>query len=113
VRWVLDAALSHSRAVGLSIEAFRARGQSFVVHRHELDYLRPAFVGDLIEVETRVLCIRTASSVRETLIRREIGGDVLLRARTSWAYIDLESGRATRIPADVRDRFPIDDPQTR
>lgn len=110
VRWVLDAALSHSSAVGLDVAAFRARGQVFVVHRHELDYLRPALAGDLLTVETRVIEMRTASSVRETLIHREGDDKLLFHGRTSWAFIDLRSGRPARIPDDVRARFALDPP---
>lgn len=110
VRWVLEAALDHSRAAGINAADYRARGQCFVVRRHELDYLRPALCGDVLIVETRVVAMRPASSTRETTIHREGDGALLLRARTGWAFIDLASGRPTRIPGDVRARFPLDPP---
>lgn len=116
VRWVLDAARSHSSAVGLGPSEYVARGQAFVVRRHELTYRRPAFAGDVLTVETRVVALRGASSVRETVIYRgepETPGDLgetLLQARTGWAFIALESGRPTRIPEDIRARFAIDPP---
>ena len=46
LRWVLQAAVSHSTAVGLGTQSFRDRGQAFVVHRHELDYVMIQISGD-------------------------------------------------------------------
>ena len=106
LRWVLEAALAHSTALGLPEEAYLARGQAWVVHRHELEYLRPALAGDRLAIETRVASMSVASSVRKTAIRR--GGETLLRANTDWVYVELSRGRPSRIPKEVRDRFPIE-----
>lgn len=110
LRWTLAAALAHSGAVGLTAADYRALGQSFVVRRHLLDYLRQALPGEALVVETRVVRLGGASSQRQTLIYRKEGReDVLIfRALTDWAFIDLRSGRPTRIPADIRARFAVD-----
>lgn len=108
VRWIVDAAVDHSTALGLSPAAYRERRAAFVVRRQQIDYLRPAVRGDDLNVETRVLAMRTASSERETLIRMRSTGALILAATTLWAYIDLTTGRPTRIPADIRDRYPIE-----
>ena len=80
LRWVLEAALAHSTARGLDEAAYKARGQGWVVRRHEIDYLRAAFAGDELVVETRVAGVAAASSTRRTRIFRE--GDLLARAAT-------------------------------
>ena len=104
LRWVLEAALAHSTALGWPEEAYLARGQAWVVRRHELDYLRPALAADRLQVQTRVESMSVASSVRKTEIFR---GDVLLMsASTDWVYVALPSGRPVRIPPEVRSRFP-------
>ena len=108
LRWVLDAALAHSTALGLDEEAYLARGQAWVVRKHELTYLRPAFGGDRLRVETRVENMSAASSVRRTRIVRPSDGAVLLEAATDWVYVDIARGKPARIPPDVRDRFPIE-----
>ena len=46
------------------------------------------------------------ASVRKTRILR--GTDVLARAATDWAFIDLLRQRAVRIPDDVKSRFPLE-----
>lgn len=108
LRWVQEAAMAHSVAVGLGMDEYLARGAAFVVTRHEIDYLRPAVAGDQVEVETRVCAITTATSERRTAVRRARDGELLARAVTRWAYVELASGRPARIPPDVRARFPID-----
>ena len=37
----------------------------------------------------------------------------LLRAQTKWAFIDLDSGRPTRIPAEVLAAFSLQQPASR
>lgn len=114
LRWTLAAALAHSGAVGLTAADYRALGQSFVVRRHLLDYLRQALPGEALVVETRVVRLSGASSQRQTLIYRVQGreeglkDELIFRALTDWAFIDLRSGRPTRIPADIRARFAVD-----
>jgi acyl-CoA thioester hydrolase len=106
LRWVLDAALAHSTARGLDEAAYKARGQGWVVRRHEIDYLRAALEGDDLIVETRVATVSAASSTRRTRILRD--GEVLARAATDWAYVDYRTGRPVRIPDDVKARFELE-----
>ena len=110
LRWVQDAATAHSAAVGLGLAEYRSAGRVFVVRRHTIDYLRPALLGERLEVETRVTALGAASSERQTEIRRAGDAAVLARAVTGWAYIDLACGRPVRIPDDVRERFMLDPP---
>ena len=106
LRWVLEAALAHSTAKGLDEAAYKARGQGWVVRRHEIDYLRAAFAGDVLVVETRVASIAAASSTRRTRILRE--GEVLARAATNWAYVDFRTSRPMRIPEEVKSLFEVE-----
>ena len=85
-----------------------------MVRRHLLDYLRQALPGEALVVETRVVRLSGASSQRQTLIYRVQGreeglkDELIFRALTDWAFIDLRSGRPTRIPADICARFVVD-----
>lgn len=105
VRWVQDATRAHSDAVGLDFDAYRSLGAVFVVRRHEVEYLRPAFAGENIRVETWVESVRAATSLRRTRIFREKDGAELCRALTRWAFIDFETGRPRRISEPVRTAF--------
>jgi acyl-CoA thioester hydrolase len=106
VKWVIDAALAHSAAVGFSQAAYLARKQVWVLRRHEIEYLRSAGPGERLEVETRVISVGAAGSTRKTRILR--GSQVLARSTTDWAYVDMARGRVIRIPDDVRAAYPIE-----
>ena len=108
LRWVQDAAVAHSAAVGLGMDWYLERGEIFVVRRHEIDYLRAAVEGDEVEVLTQVSETGPATAVRRTGIRRARDGEVLARAVTLWAYANLSTGRPVRIPDEVRNRFEIE-----
>jgi acyl-CoA thioester hydrolase len=106
LRWVQDAALAHSTALGFSEQAYLARGQVWVVRSHLIEYVRAAVKGDRLRVETRVVTMKAANSERRTEIWR--AGELLCRASTDWVYVDLARQRPLRIPEDVRSAFPIE-----
>lgn len=106
--WLLDAATAHSAAQGWPWSRYEALGAAWVVRRHELDYLRPALVGDAIVVRTWIPSLARASCVRGYDVVRPRDGERLLRARTTWALIDLAKGTPRRIPEAMRDAIAVD-----
>ena len=102
LRWVQDAAVAHWRSVAAPEVVASV---SWVVVRHEIDYKKPAFRGDVLVARTRVDEITAATTVRLCEIVRGDGGDVLAKARTIWCAIDPHSGRPRRIDAAVRTYF--------
>ncbi|MEO6573384.1 MAG: acyl-CoA thioesterase [Polyangiaceae bacterium] len=104
VRWISDVATRHSASVGLPPLAYRERGAGFVVRSHHVEYLRPVLGGTTLRIDTRIVTMRMVSSERETLVHAE-GGALHARALSVWAFIDFASGKPTRIPPDVRQRF--------
>jgi acyl-CoA thioester hydrolase len=114
----------------------------FIVRRHEVDYLRPASPGDVLEVITWAAEIRGPRAVRAYEVYRHghvesnVGtvavpadgllppthvpaSEPLVRARTQWVYVELDSGRPLRVPAELITAFtgtgtahPGDDSQT-
>ena len=76
------------------------------MRRHEIEYLRAAAPGDRLRIETRVVSMKVANSLRKTEIFR--GSELLCRAETDWVYVDLARARPVRIPEDVRGAFPLE-----
>jgi acyl-CoA thioester hydrolase len=71
------------------------------VVRHEIDYLRPAFEGDVLTGRTWV-----GDAPRGARFDRHVefvgrDGKTCVRARTSWAIIDRTSNRPIRVPPEV------------
>lgn len=100
VRWINDAAIAHSTQVGFGLEACLRVGLVWVVRRHDIEYLRPAFADEEIEALTWPESVAGATSLRRTVFRRE--EEVLARAETTWALFELESQRPRRIPREMR-----------
>jgi acyl-CoA thioester hydrolase len=105
VRWIQDAAVKHSEAVGLDLAAYQRLGAVFVVVRHEIDYVRPALRGDRLRARTWVSSVMAAKCVRSTEISRESDAIVLARSVTTWGFIEVATGRPRRITDDVRRAF--------
>jgi acyl-CoA thioester hydrolase len=106
LRWVQEAAIAHSAAVGLDMEGYSQLGAVFVVRRHEIDYLRPVVRGEPLELRTWIDSASAAKCKRATEIVR-VGTPelVVARAMTTWGFVELTSGRPTRIPDSVRVAF--------
>ena len=105
LRWVQDVAVAHSAAVGLDMEGYSQLGAVFVVRRHEIDYLRPVVRGDRLELRTWIDSAAAAKCKRATEIVKVDGAVVVSRAMTTWGYVELTTGRPTRIPDSVRVAF--------
>ena len=105
LRWVLEVARAHSDAVGWDTPAYRELGSIWVVRRHEIDYAQSARLGDEVALTTWVDAWKRVSCVRHTEIVRKADDRLLARAATTWAFVELESGRPTRIPPSVQGTF--------
>jgi acyl-CoA thioester hydrolase len=105
VRWIQDIAVAHSVAVGLDYEAYVRLGAVFVIRRHEIDYLRPLLRGETIELRTWISTVMAAKCQRATEITK--GGVAVGQALTTWGFIDVATGRPTRIPDAVRIAFGV------
>jgi len=107
LRWVQDVAVAHSATVGLDMEGYSQLGAVFVVRRHEIDYLRPVVRGEALELRTWIDSASAAKCQRATeIIRMSAGPEVVVaRAMTTWGFVELTTGRPTRIPDSVRVAF--------
>jgi acyl-CoA thioester hydrolase len=107
VQWVNDAATVHSASVGLDLDAYRKMGMLWVVRRHDVLYRGPAFVGDPIEARTWIASARGAASVRRTCFQRASDRALLVQAETTWALIAIATGKPTRIPRELSERYGV------
>jgi acyl-CoA thioester hydrolase len=108
VRWVQEVALAHWHAVA---PADAQAAMTWVVLRHEIDYLHPARPGDQVRARTWIGEAQAIRYARHTAIVRG-DGTVLARARTLWCPVDVATGRPRRVPAEVRAAFSTTDEGT-
>jgi YbgC/YbaW family acyl-CoA thioester hydrolase len=89
------------RCYGMSMDAFIARGLSWVVRASYIEHKRPLHIGDTAEVETRVEEIEGRSVKVGFLITKKADGKAVARGWLDYVMVSLESGRPQIIPDDV------------
>ena len=104
LRWVQEVATAHWRAIA---SADAQDGIGWVVLRHEIDYKAPAALGDEIVLRTWVGKATRLTFERFTEILRSTDSQLLSKARTLWCPVNAQTGRPSRVPADVREQFSI------
>lgn len=103
--WLLRAATEHSNQLGYSLEKYVSDGAAFVVRRHELDYLAPAFLAEELVLETWVSDMAGIKSTREYQILRQKDRKIILKAKTLWVYVSLQTGKPVAIPETLIQAF--------
>lgn len=102
LRWIETAVHDHWKKVAGAdnVDAYR-----WIAARHEIDYRSPAFEGEALTANTRLLRIRRARAWYATVISRD--GRALVEAESCWCLLDAATGRLTAIPDDVAGLFGI------
>ena len=95
LRYLERARTEFLAAHGLDIAERHAAGELYVVARVEIDYRKPARLGDILHITTEVQEVRAASLRLRHLILK---GDLLIaEAVVTIAHTDL-SGKPRRLP---------------
>jgi acyl-CoA thioester hydrolase len=103
--WMNQAAIEHSDALGFDVPRYREIGGIFVVKRHEIDYVSSAYEGERLIQFTWPSAARRSAAERRHEIRRDSDGAVIARGLNHWVYVDIETGRPKRMPAEVLEAF--------
>jgi acyl-CoA thioester hydrolase len=97
--WLDRAAWSHSTALGVPLGACVALRRGMAAHRVEIEYLRAAVRGDVVQAATWIVGTDgRLRAQRRFQVRRKTDGETLARARIDYVCINLDSGRAVRMP---------------
>ncbi len=102
VRWLQDVATAHWLAAA---DAAHVDAYVWVVVRHEIDYLGNVRAGQPVTARTWV-----GDAPRGARFDRHIeftgpDGKVKVRAKTTWAIVDKQTGRILRVPKELAARF--------
>lgn len=105
LRWLLEAASAHSASLGYNMEAFVQMGAGFVVRKHELEYLLPVFLDDILKIETWTESFDKFSGFRSYKIINDKTGKTVLTGKTKFVFVDLKKGRPIEIPESIIQAF--------
>ena len=105
--WFDRAAWEHSAVLGLPIEKCLLLDRGMAVLRSVIAYVRPAVLGDTIQIATWLLPAEGKLRVRRRFqVRRQAAdGATLARAEIEYACIELSSGRPARWPPEFREHY--------
>src|SRR5271165_1822380 len=93
-----DAGIPHAEMV----ERFRVM---FMVHRAEIDYVRPAMLDDVLVVETETIDVGGASVVLRQVVRGPNG--ICASLRVKLACVAIGGNRPARIPPRWREAIAV------
>ncbi|UCC64199.1 MAG: thioesterase family protein [Anaerolineae bacterium] len=93
-----DCGVQAAAARGWPAARMQAEGFTVVARQHRIEYLQPALPGDEIELATWASDVDRSTAVRHYTARRVGDGALLVRARTLWACVDVETGQSLPIP---------------
>jgi len=99
LRYVQDAAIGHWKTVPQEIAAQII----WMARRHEIDYLKQAFLGEELVAKTWVDDFVGVKSIRHCEIMR--GEDILARSVTHWISLDAQTLRPKRITEEIVMQF--------
>jgi acyl-CoA thioester hydrolase len=106
VQWMQDAAVQHSGATGCT-RMTEAIGATWVARMHRIDYLSPAYAGDVLTVLTWVADLRRVRSLRRYKFLRPADQKLLAQGETEWVFVDASTGRPRGIPKEITELFRL------
>lgn len=102
VQWMEAIATAHWEEVALP--EHRA-AHAWVVTRHEIDYRGNIAEGESVTAETFIPDPPAGARFDRRVDFRNTAGKVIVSARTTWAMLEIRTGRLMRVPAEVAARF--------
>lgn len=107
LRFIETARTLLAMQMGMSFEEIKRTHIHPVVVRTEIDYKRPAVLGDLITVNGRLTEVSRARFWVEFEVVRPSDGQLLVHCRQSLALVQMPEGRPIRLPDGFPDSFTL------
>ena len=103
--WMIEAATKHSESVGAGHEVCLTYGGIWVAKSHHIEYKKPAFENDMLQMKTWIEDIGKILSTRRYEISRVKDGKVICEGGTEWVFVDAKTMRPLKIPPQIRSAF--------
>lgn len=102
LKWVQEVAIAHWTSV-----ATKEMNEQYmwVVSRHEIDYLKQAFINNKLVAKTWVIEPDGAKSFRHVDIYDVETNTVIAKIKTTWYLLDFKTKRPRRIDANLINIF--------
>jgi acyl-CoA thioester hydrolase len=108
LQWLDRAAWSHSAALGLPIADCTRLRRGMAALRIEIDYVRAALPRERVEIATWIVASdRRLRVTRRFQLRHATDGGTLARATTQYVCLNLDTGRAARMPPEFSTAYVV------
>ena len=107
LRFIETARTLLAMQMGMSFEEIKRTQIHPVVVRTEIDYKRPAVLGDLITVNGRLTEVSRARFWIEFDVVRPSDGQLLVQCRQALALVQMPEGRPIRLPEGFPNSFTL------
>lgn len=103
--WMIEAATAHSDSVGSGYEKCLELGGTWVAKSHNIEYKKPAFAKDELQMKTWIADIGKILSTRRYVLTRPSDNAVICEGKTEWVFVDSKKMRPMKIPSEIKERF--------
>jgi YbgC/YbaW family acyl-CoA thioester hydrolase len=95
-----------AETLGWPLAEMQSSGRVPVVARTEIDYLRPARLGDRLEIHASLHLMEKIRFILAFDLRRSSDNTLVARCTQTMVTVQLPSGRPQRVPAAWTDAYP-------
>ena len=89
--------------MGIKNREIMDMGVALVLHRVEMDFVSPARLDDILDIDVRVTVSKNASTTIEQTV--SVAGQAKVHLKMQLVYVDTKTMRPTRIPAILKQKF--------
>ena len=83
-------------------EHAKISNQNWFITKHEIEYLRPAELGETVTIKTRLIQFSNSTLTVEGAMFNDAGDKLKAVQWTTFRYVDLARGRSASHPDDVK-----------
>ena len=103
--WMIDAAMAHSSSVGFGYKECLALGGTWVAKSHNIEYKKPSFENDELQMKTWIENIGKVLSTRRYELTCPSDGALICEGKTEWVFVDTKKMRPMKIPSVIVEGF--------
>jgi len=99
--WMIEAATAHSDSVGSGYEKCLEFGGTWVAKSHNIEYKKPSFENDELQMKTWIEDIGKILSTRRYELTRPSDEAVICEGKTEWVFVDSKKMKPMKIPLEL------------
>ncbi len=99
--WMINAATQHSESVGFGYEECLKFGGTWVAKSHNIEYKKPSFENDELQIETWIEEIGKILSIRRYKIMRVSDNAMICEGKTEWVFVDSKRMKPMKIASKI------------